>query len=127
MILSSSARRTAARRLLTPSLLKMLLVCVRIVLNDTVSSRAMSGPSRSDASNRRTSSSRSLSGSTSIDGRSDRVSLLRSAKPRQQCANIADGDPAFDRCMQQLRHPGTFIDKYPDVALRFRQRQGAFQ
>ena len=29
--------------------------------------------------------------------------------------------------MQQLRHPGTFIDKYADVALRFGQRQGFFQ
>jgi hypothetical protein len=34
---SSSARRTAARRLFTPSFEKMLLVCVRIVFNETIS------------------------------------------------------------------------------------------
>ena len=42
----------------------MRLVCVRSVFRLTLSSRAMSGPSRSPASSRSTSSSRSLSGST---------------------------------------------------------------
>ena len=42
----------------------MCLVCVRTVLSDTTSSRAIAGPSRSEASRRSTSSSRSLSGST---------------------------------------------------------------
>ena len=41
----------------------MFLVWVRTVFKDTVSSRAMSGPSRSEESSRSTSSSRSLRGS----------------------------------------------------------------
>ncbi len=52
----------------------MFLVCVRTVASDTVSSRAMSGPSRSLSRRRRTSSSRSLSGS--ISGWSLRGSAL---------------------------------------------------
>src|SRR3569833_98175 len=57
---SAPARRTAARRLFTPSFSKMFLVCVRSVLSDTTISRAISGPLRSVRRKRRTSISRSL-------------------------------------------------------------------
>lgn len=74
----------------------MLLVFVRILLNDTVSSRTMSGPSTSLATSRSTESPRSLSGS-----------VLGRAEPCHQVTDAAQGVAVFDGCFQQrgLRHP----------------------
>jgi len=63
----AQARQMAARRLLTPNLLKMFLVWVRKVLSDTISCWAISGPLNSLRSSLSTSSSRSLKGSIMSD------------------------------------------------------------
>ena len=64
----------------------MFLVCVRTVLSDTTSSRAMAGPSRSLASRRSTSSSRALSGSTRpwVTGAAGRPALPSYASRRRR-------------------------------------------
>ena len=120
---SSSARRTAALRLFTPSLAYMFCVCVRTVGNDT-SVRARS-PGRQDrvASSRRTSSSRSLSGSISD------CSTGACARPRDGARSGAriPGRSALRGQLQQRHHGRALIEEDRGRSLPARPARGARQ
>ena len=103
----------------------MLLVWVRMVLSETVSSRAMSGPLRSLRSSRRTWSSRSLNGSTKPRWigvwRARELSGCEEVAGVIGCSSLLRGSP------KQGGHGWALVEEHSDVALRLRQRQRLFQ
>ena len=122
---SAAACRTAARRLVTCSLRKMLRLWVRMVFSDTCSSRAMPGPSRSVASSRRTSSSRSESCSTRPVGLSaggDGAEAAAEELPRVGRTRLLP-----DQRPQQRRGRGRLGGEHADVPLRLGPHDGAPQ
>ena len=125
---SSRARRTAAERLLTSSLVKMRLVWVRSVFRDTNNWRASSGPVRSLSSRRRTSSSRSLSGSArGTPPSASAGAALRAGGGVEESSGVLSqhvgpaAPLARSGVVQQGEHRGPLVEEQAHVALRFRR------
>ena len=112
------ARRTAARRVFTSSLVKMCLVCVRSVFTETNSRRAISGPLSSVASRRSTSISRSLSPSSAArSGGAGAGGLLCGG---QQVLGVRPDVRRRGACdlPEQVRHRLSLVEEQPAVAGR---------
>ena len=109
---SSVARRTAAARVLTSSLVKMCFVWVRSVLTDTNSRRAISGPVSSVASSRRTSSSRWAE------------CVVRWGRGGPGTAEQRHRQPALLGLAEQRLHRCALVEEQPGVADRHGRLQG---
>ena len=106
----------------------MFLVCVRRVFRDTVSSRAMSGPSRSDPSSPEHLQLAFAQGlDQALPGRSDGRGCAGMARGVQESPDVVPPGPLFRDPSQQRRHRWSLADEHANVPLGFGQGQRALQ